>query len=104
MFSKKLCEVRVNDRMYHAYLVQNLRGLYQRKSPNSLDSYVRIRYIRFLFCVITVAVISNSVMLVSIISDSYLVISDMLYLIPLYQDPLYQIHCGLRACSLTSFR
>ena len=62
--------------------------------PNSLGSYMRIRYIRFQFCVITVSVISDSVILVSIISDSYLVISDSLYLIPLYQNPLYQIHCG----------
>ena len=43
--------------------------------PNSLSSYMRIR---FQFCVITVSVISDSVILVSIISDSYLVISDSL--------------------------
>ena len=46
--------------------------------PNSLGSYMRIRYIRFQFWVITVSVISDSVILVSIISDSYLVISDSL--------------------------
>ena len=57
--------------------------------PNSLGNYMRICYIRFQFCVITVSVISDSVISVSIISDSYLVISDSLYLIP-----LYQIHCG----------
>ena len=62
--------------------------------PNSLGSYIRIRYINIQFCVISVSVISDSVILVSIISDSYLVISDSLYLIPLYQNPLYQIHCG----------
>ena len=62
--------------------------------PISLGSYMRIRYIRFQFWVITVSVISDTVILVYIISDSYLVISDSLYLIPLYQNPLYQIHCG----------
>ena len=62
--------------------------------PNSLGSYIRIRYINIQFCVISVSVISDSVILVSIISDSYLVISDSLYLIPLYQNLLYQIHCG----------
>ena len=55
---------------------------------------MRIRYIGFQFCVIAVSVISDSVILVSVISDSYLVISDSLYLIPLYQNLLYQIHCG----------
>ena len=69
--------------------------------PNSLGSYMRIRYIRFQFCVITVSVISDSVILVSIISDSYLVISDLLYLILLYQNLLYQIHCGRCAVALS---
>ena len=58
--------------------------------PNSLGSYMSICYIRFQFCVITVSVISDSIILVSIISDSYLVISDSLYLIPLYQNLFYQ--------------
>ena len=67
----------ISDYFYHI-LLYLFPVISDSVIPNSLGSYMRIRYIRFQFWVITVSVISDSVILVSIISDSYLVISDSL--------------------------